>query len=243
MQVVRKRYEDAFWKAAGLDRKSSSGDQAITPAEAAAISSAIQGLSGELYAEVLWDEMTILVDAGWSNARALLAIETGFETVPTWALSELEAKVKAFGVLVNQREQQALVDALQVALANGSSIPATAASISDKFAQGYHIYAADGTTLERVIPTNQWSEMVARTELSRASNAGTMALYRAAQIQRVEWVTTEGPNVCPVCDEADGTTVNLGDVFDFVDVDSPPAHPRCACGVLAADPDIVTASS
>lgn len=239
---MRQRYEDGFWKAAGIQRKSSSGDQSITPNEAAEISAAIQGLSGELYSEVLWDEMTILVDAGWSNARALLAIESGFETVPTWALSELEAKVKAFGVMVNQREQQALIDALQVAIANGSSVSDTAAAISETFGQGYHVFGADGT-LERIIPTKQWSEMVARTELSRASNAGTMALYRAAQVQKVEWVTTEGENVCEICDEADGTTVDLGQVFDFVDVDSPPAHPRCCCGLLAADPNIVAASS
>ena len=239
---MRQRYEDAFWKSARLERKSSSGDSAMTPAEAAAISSAIQGLTGDLYSEVLWDEMTILVEAGWSNAKALLAIETGFETVPAWALSELEAKVKAFGVLVNQREQQALIDALKVALANGASVPETAAAISDTFAQGYHVYASDGT-LERLIPTKQWSEMVARTELSRASNAGTMALYKTAQVQRIEWVTTEGPNVCAECGDADGAVVSLGATFNFVDVNSPPAHPRCACGLLAADADIVAASS
>jgi hypothetical protein len=105
-----------------------------------------------------------------------------------------------------------------------------ASNISAFFAEGYHV---DGN---RKIPTDSWSETVARTELSRAANLGAFDAYRDAGVQKIQWLATA--SACDDCADADEEIVDLGDDFDGVEVDSPPAHPRCVCTTIPVDADL-----
>jgi len=187
--------------------------------------------------------MALLVEAGFISAGELLKvsgkIETGVETdtVPSVTLDAIRQKAETFAFMVNQREQQALFDVVDAAIADGQTPKELAGVVADTFADGYHI-TSPGTGVVKKIPTDYWSQMVARTELSRAQTAGQVALYKLAGIEKVRWVTNHGATVCDECEEADGQVVAMGDVFDGVDTDEPPAHPNCCCALMAADEDV-----
>jgi hypothetical protein len=76
------------------------------------------------------------------------------------------------------------------------------------------------------------AEMIARTEISFAQNAGVLEAARQARdatgvkLQKV-W-TLGGDNPCPICeDAADEGAIDLED--EFGPGDAPPAHPNCEC--------------
>lgn len=77
------------------------------------------------------------------------------------------------------------------------------------------------------------AEMIARTEVSAAMNAGTLHAARVArdaghkQKLKKYWATADDP--CPICEEneADGE-IELDQEFSSGD-DAPGAHPNCEC--------------
>lgn len=180
-----------------------------------------------------------MVEAGYLSGKELLKaagyVTTDFDTVPSITLDAIREKASSFAFMVNSREQQALFDVIDTAIAEGQTPKELAGVVADTFAEGYHI-TSPGTGIIKKIPTDAWSQMVARTELSRAQTAGQVALYKAAGIQKVRWVTNSTP--CDECGEADDDVENLGDPFPGVDTDEPPAHPNCCCALMAADEDV-----
>lgn len=75
--------------------------------------------------------------------------------------------------------------------------------------------------------------LIARTETSFAENRGTIAGFGASGVvSEVEWSISQS-EVCDICEPLDGVRVALGDTFPGVDVEAPPAHPRCRCTVCA----------
>ena len=185
--------------------------------------------------------MVLLVEAGYFSAGELLQasgkIEQSFDVVPSTTLDAIRKKAEQFAFLVNSREQQSLFDVIDTAIADGQTPKELAGVVAQTFADGYHI-TSPGTGVVKKIATDAWSQMVARTELSRAQTAGQVALYTQAGIEKVRWVTNHGSTVCDDCDAADGQVVALGDPFDGVDTDEPPAHPNCCCALMAADDDV-----
>ncbi len=77
------------------------------------------------------------------------------------------------------------------------------------------------------------AEMIAQTEITRASAQAAADVYQAAGIREVRWVT-EDAQACPEClaNEAYGP-VTYGNPFPSGDI-SPPAHPHCRCAPLPA---------
>jgi SPP1 gp7 family putative phage head morphogenesis protein len=233
-----------FWEHAALPKAKAAvvkadpqpEDQSLTPQDAILLKQAVQHLTGGVYAEAIYDEMAILVEAGWASAKQLLDLSASFETAPSFLLDAIREQADQFGFLVNDRESDALIDAIDNAVATGATPAELSSTIGQLFSSGYHSYQ-DGE-LVRTTPTDVWTKLVARTELSRAQTMGAVALYRAASIQKVMWVTTEGANVCDICEPADGQIENLGDDFESVDVSQPPAHPNCCCALIPADEDV-----
>ncbi len=232
--------ERKFWRTSGLGRfREEANPRELTPLLLARIEHAIYELDAEPYAEAIYDATEILVEAGWTNARELLDLKAGFDVVPEHALAALRGDAKRFSFLVIQREKDALAAVLDQALRDGDGAREVAASIRDAFAEGFHVDPGGDvlrtTGKGRVIGADVWSKMVARTELSRASNTGAMLLYQDAGVEKVRWSASNGTNTCAECEDADDEVVALGENFPFVDVDQPPAHPGCICGLVSAD--------
>lgn len=63
---------------------------------------------------------------------------------------------------------------------------------------------------------------IAVTETTRFFGAGSVAVYRAAELPAWEWQTVEDGLVCPICSDLSGTQFRVASDFG-------PAHPSCRC--------------
>lgn len=176
-----------------------------------------------------------MYEHGWGNAKRTLSVDLSFDGPPqAYAMEALRARAEDFAVLADDRESRTIILLLDQALADGWTPGKLSDEIAQSFSDGVHVYDDNGE-LQRVIPTDSWSEMVARTELSRAQTRGALALYADAGVQKVMYVTSGGSSVCDECEPLDG------EVFNVDDLDSnntPPLHPGCCCSLTPADEDI-----
>lgn len=81
-----------------------------------------------------------------------------------------------------------------------------------------------------------WAEMVARTEIRRASTESALGYYGEAGIEQKEWLVA-WDEACEICQEA----ADMGPIpldADFGEAgDGPPGHPNCLCVILPVVPD------
>jgi hypothetical protein len=112
---------------------------------------------------------------------------------------------------------------------------------------GERIYAAVEKYAAKLL--KQRAELIARTEIIRASTEGQRELWRQAKAQglisremQIVWITTPDDRLCPTCAAMDGQTVGIESGSFAVEtrtsrrsrryaVSGPPAHPRCRCTV------------
>jgi SPP1 gp7 family putative phage head morphogenesis protein len=196
-----------------------------------AVNAALASMDPKQIAAVIAQVQEELFQAGLDSAKGEVGLT--WDVPPATALAQLAKTTIPFSQKIVDQEIAAINQALQDGIAAGEGIPQLADRIQDTFDDGMHILGDDGS-ITRVLPSDSWAEMVARTETSRAMNAGIMQTYKAAGVERVTWVAAEDERTCPECEAADGETVMMGQNFDDVDVDSPPAHPSCRCTVVSA---------
>lgn len=86
------------------------------------------------------------------------------------------------------------------------------------------------------------ADMIAQTEVTRASVEGEMATAREIENQGIRmqkvWVTNRDEIVCPICQPLNNVRANTPGVDAVfvhpesgVTYDAPPAHPRCRCWI------------
>lgn len=86
--------------------------------------------------------------------------------------------------------------------------------------------------LRGILDDPAWAEMVAVTELARATSAASMNTYRDNGIEATFWATADDDRVCLACEENEAQgAVPLGAAFPSSDV-SPPGHPLCRCALI-----------
>ena len=87
-------------------------------------------------------------------------------------------------------------------------------------------------------------QVLARTEIIRASALGSVATFRQNEdvLRGWEWLTAEDERVCPICAPLDGRIFDLnGNTLDGKGGAShsvPPAHPQCRCSLAPALQDV-----
>ena len=74
------------------------------------------------------------------------------------------------------------------------------------------------------------AELIARTEMQTAYVQGQLSQYREMGYSWVRWSAT-AERSCPFCISRDGLLYEIGDVESAI-----PAHPRCRCSLIPADP-------
>ena len=74
------------------------------------------------------------------------------------------------------------------------------------------------------------AELIARTEIQTAAINGKLNSFREMGYQWARWSAT-GERSCPFCISRDGLLYMLDDIDGAI-----PAHPRCRCSVIPADP-------
>jgi SPP1 gp7 family putative phage head morphogenesis protein len=199
----------------------------------AAVNAALASMDPKQLAAVITQIQEALFKAGLESAAGEVGIT--WDVPPVTALQSLSQTVIPFSKQIVDREVAAINQALQDGIAAGEGIPQLADRIQDTFDDGMHVLDDSGNIV-RVTPSDSWAEMVARTETSRAMNAGVMLAYHAAGVERIMWVAAEDERTCPVCEDLDGQIVLLDAKFDDGDegVTQPPQHPSCRCTIVSA---------
>ena len=83
--------------------------------------------------------------------------------------------------------------------------------------------------------TKSRAEMIARTEVLRATNFATNEAYKQSGIVKSkEWLTALDERTCEICTPLDTKIVGVNESFNTSvgAVDFPPVHPRCRCTII-----------
>lgn len=228
---IRKRVEQAV----GM-REQGFGDDAVRAKIEAALL-ALKGLDGAEFFEPIEDLVTELVVGGAESAASELALK--FDVVPERAIEAILHQELAFSREFVGRERAGLQRLLADSLREQVPMTELTSRISEFFDDGIHYVKPDGA-IERVVPADSWAETVARTEVSRAYNAGHMAVYTEIGTKRVRWIGAEDERECGICMELNDTVVELGDEFAPGIVMPPDPHPGCRCSSVDAGDEPVT---
>lgn len=149
---------------------------------------------------------------------------------------EAEKFVESYSFLFAQKMSEGTADAvrkaLRRALDDGMSVPALRRMLESEIPEFGRVRA----------------QRIARTEVIRAANAGSVEAYRNAGTVQWEWLTTSDP--CPYCAALNGKIVAVGEpvfslgdqfqpegasrpmAFNYTAIDHPPLHPNCRCTVV-----------
>ena len=122
----------------------------------------------------------------------------------------VEKRSKYFAETINNTTREDLLASIQDGLDNGEDL----SDIEDRIAAVYDIAKGSRT------------QMIARTEISAASNQGAIGAYQQAGVEKMEWVVVDPQDAD--CLENDGDIEVIGDAFPSGDTE-PPVHPNCEC--------------
>lgn len=125
----------------------------------------------------------------------------------------VEKRSQYFADTINGTTKEALLGSIKEGLDNGEDLN----QIQDRISTVYEIAKGSRT------------QMIARTEISAASNQGAIGAYTQAGISQMQWVVVDPSD--EDCIENDGVVENIGDPFPSGDTE-PPVHPNCECTVV-----------
>jgi hypothetical protein len=183
------------------------------------------------------------------------------EDFDSWAGRAAEAQIGELVRDVTEQQRAAIDDAVSRALREGTSPTAAAREIertvglTQRGAAGFSSWVdklvadsdASAAQIQRMIDgeyarrVRSRAETIARTEIVDASTEAQLEVWRAAihdgtlssTRYAMQWVTAGNP--CPICEAlGDSDPVEIGGNFESDDgdqLDGPPAHPNCECGL------------
>lgn len=147
-----------------------------------------------------------------TNAGNLLG--TTFDPGTTALENYITSRAKLFSKEINRTTREGLVRTVKDGLDNGEGL----ADIEKRVASVYDIATTSRTT------------MIARTEVSAASNEGAKGAYTQAGVEKWEWAVVSPEDTD--CLENDGSVVEIGDEFPSGAVQPPDPHPNCECTTI-----------
>lgn len=150
------------------------------------------------------------IEQSGGQATDLIGGADVFDMESEAVLEFIQVRAKYFAKTINETTSNELMSAIEAGLEDGE----TADEISERVAQVYG-KAKDYRT-----------DMIARTEVSAASNFGASEGYLQAGISQHQWVVVDPQDEDCLVNE--GQTVNIGDEFNSGDINAP-IHPQCVC--------------
>lgn len=185
--------------------------------------------------------MQDLVAQGWTQGLDRLGIAGSFDVTNQDALEFLDSYVGKFSASYLDVTAGKVSDLIKQAIEEGQSIGEIADALMAEFPGDLNAMRA---------------ERIARTEWSRAQNAGQVASWGSQGIRELVWRTS--PDCCSFCQQLDGKVVGIDEGFapvgtiieaeddfgdpismqvDYVDVGHPPLHPNCRCNLDPVETD------
>lgn len=162
------------------------------------------------------------ISTGGTAAMAAVGAVGGFTQIHIPVLSYMQDYQLGLIKRITQETRELIKDELKRGYIMGEGIPDIAKRLRD-------------TKLNKGIwpSVAKRAEVVARTEIIRASNQGALFVYQQYSVKRVMWLAAVDERVCPVC----GALHRRIFPIDQIPFGGAPAHPRCRCFVT---PHIVT---
>jgi len=152
-----------------------------------------------------------------------------FEDLAAYTKEELEA-----GYLTTQKVED-LKKVLIENLEEGSSIKKIANDVREKVSPGAVYQMTDSGNVVKedgqkilVLSEEERTIAIARSELTRVSANGVQDYYKANGINSYEWVASLGTRTCPICEDLNGKTFEIGKG----PLPGEP-HPNCRCSIVA----------
>ena len=138
----------------------------------------------------------------------------------------IDHAARAFAVDYADKRAGELIDGL-----NATTTDALRGLVSQALASNWSVDTFADRIEQAGLFTDYRAEMIARTEISMAQNAGALAAgkeaAKAGAKLKKAWRTADNP--CPICEAAEA----MGEIdldADFGDAgDAPPPHPNCEC--------------
>lgn len=124
----------------------------------------------------------------------------------------VDKRSRYFADTINETTAEELARVLKEGLAAGDAYTALADRIKEVYAKAETFRA----------------EMIARTEVVAAANAGSAEAYKQAGIERHEWLAIIDNSTSDECIACDGKVEKLGEPFPSGET-LPPNHPNCRC--------------
>jgi HK97 family phage portal protein len=125
----------------------------------------------------------------------------------------IEKRSQYFADTINGTTKEALLTSIKDGLDNGENL----SQIESRIGSVYDIAKGSRT------------QMIARTEISAASNQGAIGAYQQAGVAQIEWAVVDPTDAD--CLENDGQVVGIGEAFNSGDTE-PPVHPNCECTTI-----------
>jgi SPP1 gp7 family putative phage head morphogenesis protein len=200
-------------------------------------------------------ELRRAFDAGMTTARVEIGASLTAPNVSAAQAAERTAARFVTGVTAETRK--AIRTAISQSFTQGRTVREVAKDIkpliglADRQVRAVNRYRRDLTAkgaknveakartyAERLL--KQRAELIARTEIIKASTDGKIAAWKDARVKGLlsnrlvkTWIVTPDDRLCPVCAPLDGVQALIDAPFHTSagDVIGPPAHPRCRCTV------------
>lgn len=176
-----------------------------------------------------------ILQAGGSLAAGMMGLT--FNGTSPEVIKYLEDYVPKFVQRFNETTKKDLQAVLIKAQVEGWALP----RLKDEMKRVFNQYEYNRT------------DMVARSEVVRSSNAGAQMAYKQAEIKELEWLDTDDSHTCLFCKALDGkiigvegTFLKVGESVEVTDeegkkkkytnryeaISYPPLHPNCRCTII-----------
>ncbi|MBQ7701539.1 MAG: minor capsid protein [Candidatus Methanomethylophilaceae archaeon] len=150
------------------------------------------------------------------NVQRTANVGIDFTMVDKYALKQaMDTDYSQVSKYVAEEYGDELAARIQAGILSGESV--------DKMAKG----------IEEITDGELWKcKRIARTELSKAANKGSLDQMEKYGIKRFEFVCTlDIEKTCDVCGNMDGRTYDVADAQPGVNM--PPMHPNCRCHIVS----------
>lgn len=148
-----------------------------------------------------------------SGASASQLLGTTFDSATDTLAKFVADRSQYFAETVNGTTREDLLTSISAGLQNNENL----SQIQERIAGVYDIAKGSRT------------QMIARTEISAASNEGAVGAYTQAGVDQIQWAVVDPKD--EDCLINDGVTEKIGDAFPSGD-DMPPVHPNCECTTI-----------
>lgn len=206
----------------------------MTPEEQQEVQNQVNALAALWYDQLIslfTSQIALILMAGGSLAAGMMGRK--FNGTSPEVVKYLEDYVPTFVQRFNETTKRDLQATMIKSQVEGWGLP----RLKDEMKRVFNQYEYNRT------------DMVARSETVRSSNAGAKMAYKQAEVQELEWLDTDDERTCKFCKALDGKRIGIDGTFvkvgesivaedgtklknKYEPIDYPPAHPNCRCTVI-----------